>query len=453
MRQKIRLSWTLAAICLGCALVISMAHPAGAVPYSKKPIYDDTTLCPTAGSVGPHFYFGQNGDIVYQTQVWSGGLWLYSLYLYHHGDGSVTQIPSGTWEKSDLQINDQGQVVWGEHDMTALHDRIYLYQNGVTTPISGSTYDSYQSRLNNRGQVAYQAYFSSSDTTQIYFYDGNAYSPVAGNTDYSNFGPAINDNGQIAWLGYNKSESEYHVYFYDGSTSRQVSFAGLATKVQINQDGWVIWEIGAGEGYIDHYALYLYKGGDPAANTEVLTTNIYYLSPDPQFGASGQVVWLEKESGGGNFYLKQYLNGVTSQISSNASFDVNRRGQIAYGTDYIIYLYSNGASTRISPIGEFSPMYVNPIINNNGQIVYFRPVFPSDGDYNSHQEVYVYNRGITKLDDRHTFGYDRDLQLIDNGQVAWFERVTALGGADEARIWLAWPLSAANAALDLLLLN
>ena len=192
--------------------------------------------------------------------------------------------------------------------------------------------------------------------------------------------------------------------FLTGAPADECPTVGDATKVQINQDGWVIWEIGAGAGYIDHYALYLYKGGDPAVNTEVLTTNIYYLSPDPQFGASGQVVWLEKESGGGNFYLKQYLNGVTSQISSNASFDVNRQGQIAYGTDYIIYLYSNGASTRISPSGPFSPKYINPIINNNGQIVYFRPVFPSDGDYNSHQEVYVYNRGITKLDDRHTFG-------------------------------------------------
>ncbi len=84
--------------------------------------------------------------------------------------------------------------------------------------------------------------------------------------------------------------------------------------------------------------------------------------------------------------------------------------------------------------------YINPILNNNGQIAYFRPVFLSDGDYNSHQEVYVYNRGITKLDDRHTMGYDRNLQLINNGQIAWFERVTGLGGADEARIWLAQPL-------------
>ena len=46
----------------------------------------------------------------------------------------------------------------------------------------------------------------------------------------------------------------------------------------------------------------------------LLTANIYDLSTDPKFGASGQVVWLEKDSSG-NFYLKQYLNGVTSQIS------------------------------------------------------------------------------------------------------------------------------------------
>jgi hypothetical protein len=450
MWNKIRLSWPLAVICLGCALVIAAANPAGAVPYSKKPIYDDTNLYPTPMSVGAHFHFSQNGNIVYQTQVYSGGVWLYSLYLYHQSTGSVTQIPSGTWVKSGLQINDQGQVVWAEHDIISSRERIYLYQDGVTIPVSGTTYLSSQPRLNNRGQVAYQAY--NGDTTAIYFFDGSVFGPVAGSNS-NNYNPVINDNGQIAWLGWNDGETEAHVYFFDGSASQRVSATGNAEKQQISQDGWVIWEVGAGETYIDHYALYLYKGGDPALNTVQLATNIYYLSPNPKFGASGQVVWLEKDSSG-NYYLKQYLNGVTSQISGNASFDVNRRGQIAYSSEYIIYLYSNGTSTRISPSGQFSPMYINPIINNSGQIAYFRPVFSSDGDYNSHQEVYVYNCGITKLDDRHTYGYDRDLQLIDNGQVAWFERVTAYTmQPNEARIWLAKPVSTVAPILELLLLN
>jgi hypothetical protein len=447
MRSKIRLFWTLAAISLGCALVISMAPPAWAVPYSKKPIYDDTNICPTAMSVGAHFQFSQNGDIVYQTQVWSGGLWVYSLYLYHQSTGSTTQLPSGTWEKFDPQINDQGQVVWGEHDIVSSRDLIFRYQNGVTTPISGTTYNSSQPRLNNRGQVAYKAHFLTPDVEVIYFFDGSASTPLNGGNSV-NGNPVINDNGQIAWVGANTTDIELHVYFFDGVNSRPVTTVGNATKVQINQDGWVIWEIGTGP----LLPLYLYKGGDPAENTVLLTANIYYLSTDPKFGASGQVVWLEKDSSG-NFYLKQYLNGVTSQISSNASFDVNRKGQIAYGTDNIIYLYSNGTSTRISPSGPFSPMYINPIINNNGQIVYFRPVFPSDGDYNSHQEVYVYNRGITKLDDRHTLGYDRNLQLINSGQIAWFEKLTGyFGQPNEMKIWLATP-SNANPALSLLLLD
>ena len=83
-------------------------------------------------------------------------------------------------------------------------------------------------------------------------------------------------------------------------------------------------------------------------------------------------------------------------------------------------------------------MYINPIINNNGQIVYFHPVFLSDGDYHQPPEVYVYNRGITKLDDRHTWGYDRNLQLINNGQIAWFERVTA-GRGEPMRRKSGWP--------------
>jgi hypothetical protein len=452
MWSKIRLSWTLAAVCL---LVIALANPAGAALYSKKPIYDNTNLYPTPISVGPHFHFSQNGDIVYQTAVWSTSLgrWVHSLYLYQHHTGSTTLIPSGNWIKSDLQINDKGQVVWGEHEVASGRDRIYLYNDGVTAPISGTAYTSSQPKLNNRGQVAYMAY--SGTDTEIYFFDGYVSGPLAGGNS-SNISPVINDNGQVAWLGYNTGDEEAHVYFFDGSASQRVSGTGNAVKQQINHDGWVIWEIGAGETYIDHYALYLYKGGDPIANTEVLATNIYYLSPDPKFGASGQVVWLGKEAGSGNIYLKQYLNGVTSPVTPTvcASFDVNHQGQIAYSAGSIIYLYSKGASTRISPSDPFSPIYINPIINNNGQIVYFRPVFPSDGDYNSHQEVYVYNRGITKLDDRHTYGYDRDLQLIDNGQVAWFERVTAhITTPDEARIWLARPLSTVTPAITLLLLD
>jgi hypothetical protein len=447
MWSRMRIFWTLVAVCLSGGLVMSTAQPAGAAPYSKKAIYDNINLCPTPISVGPHFHFSQTGDIVYQTQVWSGGLWVYALYLYHHS-GSVTQIPSGTWQKFDLQINDQGQVVWEEHDMTAKRERIYLYKDGVTTAISGSTYDSYQPRLNNRGQVAYQTHSLSPDTYGISFFDGNASTPINGGNSV-NSNQVINDNGQIAWLGANTTDTEFHVYFFDGVNSRQVTMVGNATKVQINQDGWVMWEIGAGGSYIDHYALYLYKGGDPAANTVQLASNINYLSQDPKFGASSQVVWIERQAVSGNDYLWQYLNGATNQVGStaSASFDVNHRGQIAYSADYTIYLHTNHTTTQISPSAGAYGGYVSPIINNNGQIVYFT----NDSIYNSQDTVYVYNGGIVKLDGPHTFGYDRDLQLIDNGQIAWFERVTAyLTQPDEARIWLARRLNITPAVNQLL---
>jgi hypothetical protein len=453
MRSKTRLFWALAAICLGSALVTSIAHPAGAVPYTKKPIYDDTNLCPTPMSVGPHFHFSQNGDIVYQTQLWSNNLgrWTYSLYLYHQSTGRTTPIPSGTELKFDLQINDQGQVVWGEHDMTAKQDRIYLYQDGITMPISGTAYLSSQPRLNNGGQVAYKAY--DGNVTKIYFFDGYVSGPLAGGNS-SNYDPVINDKGQIAWLGFDANETEAHVYFFDGNSSRRVSFTGNAVKQQLNQDGWVMWEIGAGQNYIDHYALYLYTGGEPAENPIQLATNIYYLSQDPKFGASGQVIWLERQAGSGNDYLWQYLAGVTSQIggSGTTNFDVNRQGQIAYSNNYTIYLYGNNASTQISPSpGPYGGGFVAPIINNCGHIVYFS----NNSVYNSQDTVYVYNCGITKLDDPpHPWGYDRNLQLLNNGQVAWFERVTAyIAQPDEARIWLAGPVSTINPVLDLLLLN
>ena len=68
---------------------------------------------------------------------------------------------------------------------------------------------------------------------------------------------------------------------------------GDASKLQISDDGWVMWEISG----VQDYTLYLYKGGDPAGNTIQLTSKIYYLSPGRQFGASGQVVWIERDTG------------------------------------------------------------------------------------------------------------------------------------------------------------
>ncbi len=239
MWKNIRLFWSLTAICLGGALVVSWAGPAGAVPYSKKPIYDDTNISPTASSNDAHFHFSQNGDIVYLTEVLSPEPSTYVLHLYHHGDGSVTQIASTTdiMGIGEVQINDQGQVVWVEKG------QIYLYQDGLTKSISGSSfYGSAWPKLNNRGQVVYMTYRSSG--SEIYLYDGHASGLVPGNTDYANYSPVINDNGQIAWLGASTTDTEYHVYFFDGSTSRKVSTTGNAAKLQINQDGWIIWEIG-----------------------------------------------------------------------------------------------------------------------------------------------------------------------------------------------------------------
>ena len=82
------------------------------MPYSQKPIYDGFNLTDLGA---PTFHFSNNGDIVYQTQVWSDSLGrLYSLQLYRQGNGSITPIPCGTRMKSALQINDNGQVVWLE---------------------------------------------------------------------------------------------------------------------------------------------------------------------------------------------------------------------------------------------------------------------------------------------------------------------------------------------------
>jgi hypothetical protein len=454
---KIRLFRPLAVICLCGVLLITAANPAGAVPYSKKPIYDGFNLYASPLSGYPTFQFSNNGDIVYQTRVWSDtlGTYVYSLQLYRQGDGSVTPIPSGVKIKFDLQINDQGQVVWLEESADLPHyTRIYIYKNGGTIPISSSEYRSGQPRLNNQGQVVYAASVyldEGSNDEEIFLYDGNAYGQIT-HQRLSNPRPVINASGQLAW--YSSNYSPVNVYFYNGSEIILINAMGDATKLQLSDDGWVMWEISG----VQDYTLYLYKGGDPAINTVQLTSKIYYLSPDPQFGASGQVVWIERDADTGYKYLAQYLSGITTLISRADStyhaFNVNRKGQIAFNFGYDIYLSSNNTLTQISPSSthDFGG-YLDPIINANGQVVYFGGAF-WQFDYTSHQAVYAYNRGTTMLDDAHAMGYDRNLQLINNGQIAWFEQLTGyLDQPNEMKIWLATPLPAPNGALYLLLLN
>jgi hypothetical protein len=457
MWSKIRRFWPLAVICLGSALVIAAANPAGAVPYSQTPIYDGFDLYDSTLSGYPTFHFSNNGDIVYQTRVWSTtlGTYAYSLHLYRQGNGSVTPIPAGTGTKFSLQINDQGQVVWLEESADfPHHTRIYIYKNGATIPISSPNYRSGQPRLNNQGQVVYAASVyldEGSNDEEIFLYDGNAYGQQTFQ-HLSNPRPVINDNGQFAW--YSSNSSPVNVYFYNGSEIVPMVAVGDAAKLQISADGWVMWEI---SGTTD-YSLYLYKGGEPAGNTIQLTSQIYYLSPDPKFGASGQVVWIERNLVSGNKYLYQYRDGATTQLSrvdsTEHAFDVNRKGQIAFGYGYDIYFYSNNTATQISPNSthDFGGN-IDPLINANGQVVYFAASW-SMFDYTSHQTVYAYNRGITKIDNAHAMGYDRNLQLINNGQIAWFEKLTGyFDQPNETKIWLATPLSSPNGALYLLLLN
>ena len=208
-----------------------------------------------------------------------------------------------------------------------------------------------------------------SNDEEIFLYDGSAYGQLT-HQHLSNPRPVINDSGQLAW--YSSNSSPVNVYFYNGSEIVPMVAVGDASKLQISDDGWVMWEISG----VPDYTLYLYKGGDPAGNTVQLTSKIYYLSPDPQFGASGQVVWIEKDTRPEtniftNIWVASPPNYPAS-IPHLHAFDVNRKGQIAFGKGYDIYLYSNNTSTQISPSSthDFGG-YLDPIINDNGQIVYF----------------------------------------------------------------------------------
>ena len=95
-----------------------------------------------------------------------------------------------------------------------------------------------------------------SNDEELFLYDGNAYGQIT-NHHLTNARPVINSSGQVAW--YSSNYSPIYVYFYNGSDIRQISTVGDATKLQLNDDGQIIWVIGPVQP--THYELYLIQGG------------------------------------------------------------------------------------------------------------------------------------------------------------------------------------------------
>ena len=182
----------------------------------------------------------------------------------------------------------------------------------------------------------------------------------------------FNDQGDIAWSGWDGSDWE--IYLYQKGVMTQVSHNSVSDwQVQMNAQGHLTWQSGTGLSNI-----YLYKG-------ELIDYLISSQGMLPQINDRNQVVY---QGGGG--------------ISA---------------ADYQIYLYDEGANTKISST-EKSYGNAGPQLNKNGQVVWVgTEKIPSGTEYlYKDKEVFLYHNGaLSNLSQNDLNEYQAF--ILDNGNV------------------------------------
>lgn len=141
----------------------------------------------------------------------------------------------------------------------------------------------------------------------------------------------------------------------------------------INENGYVVWE-GIKTGIEDNGEIYLYDGV-----TNIPLTDNDYDDKDPIMNENGFVAWL-------------------GQINEPST----------YSSGYQPFLYDGATTIQLS--NSYDANLV--LMNNNGDVVWNGCTEPMC------DEVFLYNGSATiQLTDN--FDYENELQLIDNGHVAW----------------------------------
>lgn len=289
---------------------------------------------------------------------------------------NYTQITNDTYNDNNPHSNNNNELVWSKQLSTDAE--IYTLLSGQETPqqITSNEGSNHVPRISDQGMIVY---YNVSGKRARYFTDGQSYNIV---NVISAF-PDINSNNQIAYMGYISGANNFDIYIKDNK--RLTSNVNPDYKPSINSNSDVAWELWD---YMydrtDGCEIYLYNN---EYDSVYRITNNSICDTVPNLNDNGQIVWYGKS--------------------------------LSAGDDYEIYLYDyqidsggnlNGSLTQITD-NEFDDFY--PIINNNGDIVWF--AYDSDeGD----RELFLYRDGLihqitdNQVDDKNPF-------INDNGLIVW----------------------------------
>jgi hypothetical protein len=237
-----------------------------------------------------------------------------------------------------LEINDQGQVVWGGRGGTGGSSEVYYYDLSWSPGALPQqiTHDNsvdnniweHDCKINNKGQIVWYARYHPTDPTaayysEIYYYDlswapGTLPRNISNQWGYD-VHPQISDQGQVVWIlsvPYVQEIMYYDLSWAPGTAPKNISNTPFHdTWPKINNKGQVCW-VNWPAREIYYYDL----SWAPATPAQYLASGINGNSDSPYEGFKindlGQVIYVNGTSGdgGGQIYLATPFTWVTIDI-------------------------------------------------------------------------------------------------------------------------------------------
>ncbi len=194
-----------------------------------------------------------------------------------------------------------------------------------------------------------------------------------------------------------------------GYTNKQLSFNDFHDKLpKINEFGDVVWQGSPASGDFEIF----FKAGDSTVIEQI--TDNEFDDIYPWVNDLSEITWMGHNGTDWDIYLKS--NGNSTKISHNTMDDlfpkINNLGDVVWlavdGHDYEIYRYSNGSSTQITD-NEVNDVQVR--LNDSGDVMWRRKAEMSS-------DIFLLSGASTtqvNSDDLH----DHNPQLNNNADLVW----------------------------------
>lgn len=187
---------------------------------------------------------------------------VYQYLVYLYKGNSIIQM--GPNLASSLSLNNNNQMAWANDKRI-----IYLYSNDLTNPITNGDFQKTGLQLNDQGYVVWASQGQNGDMEIYAYFNGSTRQIVRAGDDGN---PQANNLGQIVWQG--MTDGYYNVFLYNYVTMLRITNNNNAKMSPlINDMGQIVWSevIGA------DYQIVL---ATPVVTRSNLTSAIFLLLVD-----------------------------------------------------------------------------------------------------------------------------------------------------------------------------